>query len=308
MTAIPQPGYVLTCGDPAVKTALHVWLDASRLAWPGTIHLDVDVVDSLPVRDDPREEFPQPGLLIQAGPPDDNVRIRWTGPEAEAMVHATEPRAVIRLTREAAADLEPAERGFLLVALLFVLRRVGWYHIHCAALRDPRGRDWLFVGESRSGKSTTSAFLAGQGWSVSTDDIGFLIDDGTAVGVRGFCSPIALRDGGQSLLGTSGGLDFSRRGKAGFFTEDLGGRLVDRVSPQIILFPSVGEATTIEPIAPRAVINSLIASSLWVLFESVHAQEHLDLLSRLAAQSMSFRATLGPDLFANPSLLLELVP
>lgn len=307
MTALPQPGYVLDCGDPALQAALQAWLDESRLAWPGTIHLDVEVVDSLPVRDDPREEFPQPGLLIQAGPPDGNVRIRWTGPEAEAIVHATFPRAIIRFTREAAADLEPAERGFLLVVLLFVLRRVGWYHIHCAALCDPHGRGWLFVGQSRSGKSTTSALLAAHGWSVGTDDIGFLINDGTSVSVRGFWSTIALREGGQSLLGASGGIDLSRRGKTGFRAEDLGGRWVEQVTPEFILFPTIGEVTSIAPIAPRAVITSLIESSIWVLFESVHAQEHLDLLSRLAVQSTSFRATLGPDLFVNPSLLLDLV-
>ncbi len=307
MTAPPQPSYVLTCGDAALTAALRRWLDGSRLVWPGTLQLDVEVVDTLAPHTDSREAFPQADLLIQAGPPDGTVRIRWDAPQAEAVVHATEPRATIRMTREASAQLEPAERGFLLVTLLFMLRRIGWYHIHCAAMIDPRGRGWLFVGHSLSGKSTTSALLAGQGWSVSTDDIAFLSDDGVTVGVEGFWSPIALREGGRTLLGTTGGIEFPRRAKAGFRPEELGGHWIARVTPEIILFPSIGAATSVSPIGPRAAIKRLIESSLWVLFETVHAQEHLDLLARVATQSRAFEATLGPDLFLDPNLFQDLV-
>lgn len=307
MTTAPPPAYVLACNDASLSASLRAWLDSSRLVWPGMFHLDVEVVDALPPHTDSRETFPQSDLLIQAGPPDGTVRIRWNAPQAEAIVHATEPRATIRMTREASVQFESAERGFLLVALLFVLRRVGWYHIHCAALIDPQGRGWLFVGHSRSGKSTTSALLAAQGWSVSTDDIAFLSDDGVSVGVEGFWSPIALREGGRTLLGTTGGIDFPRRAKAGFRPEELGGRWVKRVTPEIILFPSIGDATSVSPITPNGAIKRLIESSLWVLFETVHAQEHLDLLARIATQSRSFAATLGPDLFQDPNLFQDLV-
>lgn len=307
MTAPPQPNYILTCPDAALEAALRSWLSGSRLAWPGTLHLDVEVVDVLDAHDDSRETFPQADLLIQAGPPDGTVRIRWQAPLAEAVVHATDARATIRMTREASTKLEAAERGFLLVTLLFMLRRVGWYHVHCAAMIDPRGRGWLFVGHSESGKSTTSALLAAQGWSISTDDIAFLVNDGVTVGVEGFWSPIALREGGRTLLGTTGGVEFPRRAKTGYRPEELGGSWVARVTPEIILFPSIGGTTSVAPISPRDAIKRLIESSIWVLFETVHAQEHLDLLARVATQCRPFDATLGPDLFLDPNLIQDLV-
>lgn len=307
MTAPPQPNYVLTCRDAGLTTSLRSWLDGSRLDWPGTLHLDIEMIDELAPHDDSREVFPQTDLWIQAGPPDGTVRVRWESSLAEAIVHATEAHATIRMTREAITRLEMAERGFLLVTLLFVLRRVGWYHVHCAALIDPRGRGWLLAGQSHSGKSTTCALLAREGWSVSTDDIGFLSDDGVTVGIEGFWSPIALREGGRTLLGTSGGVELSRRAKTGFSPGELGGQWIGRVTPEVVLFPSIGGTTSVSPIGPGVAIKRLIESSIWVLFETVHAQEHLDLLARIATQCRAFDATLGPDLFINPDLLQDLV-
>ena len=302
------PGYLLECDDAALALALRIWLDDSRLEWPAPFTIRASVVDALPEPDDPREAFPQPEMLIQAGPPDGTVRIRWMPGLAEAIVHATEPVATVRFTPEAVADLEAAERGFLLVMLLFVLRRIGWYHVHGAALVDPGGRGWMLVGNSKTGKSTTTALLASRGWSVGTDDIAFLRDQGSRVGVLGFRSPIALRAGGRELLGAAGGIDLGRRQKTGYLAEDLGTTWAPVVVPEIMLFPVVGERTTIEPMAPRAVLSALIQWSLWVLFEEVHAQEHLDLLGRLAGQSRCYQATLGPDLFRNPTLLQDLLP
>ena len=310
MTSRPASatGYVLDCPDPALSATLRRWLDDSHLDWPGTFHLRASIVESLPPNDDARESFPQPGILIQAGPPSGTVRIRWTDFPAEAVVHATEAAGELWLTPAAVEHLEIAERGFLLVVLLFVLRRLGWYHVHGAALTDPSGRGWMFVGNSKTGKSTTTALLATQGWAVGTDDIAFLRDEGSRVGVRGFRSPIALREGGRQLLGTGAGLDLSRRQKTGYWPEDLGGRWASIVVPEIILFPEIGERTTIKPLAPGAVLSLLVRWSMWVLFEEVHAQEHLDLLGRIAGQSRNYQATFGPDLLRNPSLLSELLP
>jgi hypothetical protein len=209
---------------------------------------------------------------------------------------------------------EMAERGFLLVMLLFVLRRLGWYHAHGAALIDPAGRGWMFVGNSKTGKSTTSALLASCGWAVTTDDIAFLERDGAQVAVRGFRSPIALREGGRELLAArgaippEGGNEMARRMKTGYTPEALGGAWTERVVPSILLFPTIGTHTSIGPMRPSEVLSELVIWSRWVLYEAIHSQQHLDLLGQLAAQSQAYRATFGPDLMANPSLLQELVP
>lgn len=313
-SALDSPaGYQLDCSDPTLEAMLRQWLDDSALKWPGAFHISAQLVPTLEAHDDTREVFHESGIDIQAGPPDETVRIRWADAPAEALVHPRSAAMELRFTPEALLRFEMAERGFLLVALLFVLRRLGWYHAHGAALIDAAGRGWMFVGNSKTGKSTTTALLASCGWAVSTDDIAFLEHDGAKVAVRGFRSPIALRDGGRDLLAArghlpEGGSEMARRMKTGYTPEALGGRWTETVVPSILLFPTIGTHTSIEPMRPSAVLSELVIWSRWVLYETLHAQQHLDLLGQLASQSQAFRATFGPDLMQNPSLLQELVP
>jgi hypothetical protein len=271
-------------------------------------------VPALADHHDEREVSHESGIDIQAGPPDGTVRIRWIDGPAEAVVHPVSAAVDLRFTPEALLHFEAAERGFLLVMLVFVLRRLGWYHAHGAALIDPAGRGWMFVGNSKTGKSTTSALLASCGWAVTTDDIAFLEHDGAKVAIRGFRCPIALRDGGSELLAArgalpaDGGSEMARRMKTGYTPEALGGSWIERVVPSILLFPTIGSHTSIAPMRPSEVLSELVIWSRWVLYEAIHSQQHLDLLGQLAAQSQAYRTTFGPDLMQNPSLLQELVP
>jgi len=199
------------------------------------------------------------------------------------------------------------------VALVFVLRRLGWYHAHGAALLDPSGRGWMLVGNGKTGKSTTTALLASRGWAVSTDDITFFERQGSRVAARGFRSSVALRSGGKELLAIAGhlpggGSERGRRGKTAYTAEELGGRWTDIVVPDVLLFPSLGPNTAVEPMRPREVLRELVTWSRWVLYEALRSQEHLDVLGLLAAQVKAYRATIGPDLIRNPSLLQDLIP
>jgi hypothetical protein len=305
--------YELDCPAPELATTLRRWLDDSGLAWPGRFSIEARMVASLPENTDPRETFPETDVAIQAGPPDQSVRVRWTTAPVEAVIHPSEPHMDLRFTPEALARFEEAERGFMLVALLFVLRRLGWYHVHGAALVDPAGRGWMFVGNSKTGKSTTTALLASHGWTITTDDIAFLERQGDQVAVRGFRSPIALRDGGRDMLAARGrlpveGTELARRKKTAFTPESLGGQWTDVVVPTTLLFPTIGEQTVIEAMRPGKVLAELVVWSRWVMYEALHSQQHLDLLGGLAAQSQVYRVTFGPDLMDNHALLQELVP
>lgn len=308
MTADPTTGrFAVESKDPALRATLTAWLRESGLQWPGLLRIEALPVAELPVVGDAREVLTQPGLTIQSGPPDNSVRICWEG-GAQARVHPTEPLATVEVLPGAFDDFERAERGFLLVVLLFVLRRVGWYHVHCAALRDPDGKGWLFVGQQMSGKSTTAALLARAGWEVATDDIAFLHREGDRVLAEGYRSPIALRSGGRELLQATGGVELARRGKSAFDAPALGGSWTTSVTPDVVVFPEVhpDTPTALEPITPREAINALIASSIWVLFEPLRAQEHLDLLGRVVSTARVFRGRFGRDLVTDPSILREL--
>lgn len=312
-TLSSPPGYHLECSDPELERALRRWLDDSCLIWPGSFRIVARLVPALEEIADARQSYPEPGVEIQAGPPHDTVRIRWTTGPAVAVVHAREPLVEVHFTPAALERFEVAERGFLLVALVFVLRRLGWYHAHGAALLDPAGRGWMLVGNCKTGKSTTTALLASHGWAVSTDDIAFLARHDARIVARGFRSPIALREGGRELLATrghlpGGGSELARRQKTAYTPEGLGGRWAERIVPEILLFPTIGTDTRVEPMRPREILSELVIWSRWVLYEALHSQEHLDVLGTLAAQATAYRTTFGPDLIQDPSLLQDLIP
>jgi hypothetical protein len=270
--------------------------------------LSIDVVDILPAGEDPRTPYRQGLAEIRAGEPLGWVQLAWPG-YAAARIEEHRPIARVLLTRDAAGDRERLFRGFLLIVLIFLWRRDGRYHVHAGVARDPEGRNWMLVGNSGSGKSTTLALLATRHWEIGTDDIAFLVDCGAAVSVQGFRDRIALRPGGIDLLGKAGGVELPRRNKTGFWPEELGARWIQAVQPDIVLFTQgLGERTRLEPAEPREILNRLIQGSLWVMFETTAATEHLELLSRIGRQARCYHAVLGPDLFTHPDALAGFLP
>jgi hypothetical protein len=56
--------------------------------------------------------------------------------------------------------------------------------------------------------------------------------------------------------------------------------------------------------APTLVaLREVVKWSMWVLYERTFAQDHLDLLGRLAGQARCYNLTLGTDLFDDPDML-----
>ena len=301
--------YSLDCPEETARHRLAGWLDGTELRWPGAFALRVAVSATCPFGDDSRPAFRQADVEIQGGgTAEAPTRVTWLSSAAVAVISAALPEAEIWLSRDAIEALPSGERSFLLVVLVFVLRRLGWFHVHGASLVDPRGRGWLFAGDSHCGKSTTTALMATQGWQVCTDDIGFVARAQGHVELRGTRARIALRSGGHALVGAHGGLPLPDRDKRGYWPADFGSTWIPVVRPDIVVFPRLGERTAVQTARPRDALSQLIRWSHWVLYEPVHAQQHLDLLSALAAQSRCFELTLGPDLFDNPALLEALVP
>ncbi len=276
---------------------------------PSSCQIRLTVVDTIGSWDDPREIFPQGDVDIRAGEPLGWVHVTWRTAAARARIDAGRPEAIVEVSREALEQFDYFLRSFLLVTLIFLWKRAGHYHVHAGTAIDPGGRGWMLIGDSCSGKSTTTALLAARGWQVSTDDIAFLTARGDRAAIVGFRSPIALRAGGFELVGRAGGIPLASRGKTGFLPEELGGRWIQTIEPEIIVFTSVGgKRTVLEPVPAAAVMAPLLHRSPWVLFEPMAAQEHLDLLARLCRQAKCYRGTLAPDLFAAPGALQDFLP
>jgi hypothetical protein len=81
----------------------------------------------------------------------------------------------------------------------FVLRLRGVVALHASAV-DIGRKAILFVGDARSGKSTTAAMLARMGYKVITEDVAALsiVDDGLSV--HAGCAEVALRPDAVELM------------------------------------------------------------------------------------------------------------
>lgn len=299
---------LVTCDDARVKDRLQSWLDASRLAPPSTITLDVHVVDAVP------EPPPVPIILrlptvdVRVSPPPLGLHLSWTCAPAAATIASDSLCASILLTETAFSQFQDCVRTLLLDVLIFLLRRTGWHHIHAAAATDPSDRGWLIVGDTHCGKSTTVALLGSLGWSVTTDDIAFLTRVGDRTSVVGYRAPIALRDDVCRRVAPNGGRRLERRAKVGYWPEELGTQWRPTVDPEFLLFTSVGGSRTrTEAIGPAQALATLVRCSPWVIAEPEHADAHLDLITRLARQTRRYRVIVGEDLFAEPRRLEELV-
>jgi len=295
------------CSDLTVRAALEAWLAGLRLAAPPGVILNVRITDE---DLDAVSEivFEQPDVRFGLGPGGRGIRLAWDHAPAFADLPAGATVASVLLSPKAVERLERCTRTFLMAVVIMLLRRTGWYHLHAATAVDPEGRGWLVTGDAKVGKSTTAALLAASGWQVGTDDAAFLERQGDRILVHTSHAPIALRDGGRRLLAKAGGVVLPDRGKVGYWPEDLGGVWTPLVSPDIVIFPTVGKArTTAEPIARSVALAELVRWSAWVMLEPDLAQDHLDVLTRLTGQARCFRVTLGRDLFARPNRLIELV-
>ena len=295
------------CSDAVVRSGLEAWLEGLRLDAPPGLAFDVTMTEVAPP---PLAEivFEQPEVRFARGPDGRGLRLHWDAAPATADVAAGSRTASIWLSPAAAQRLELCTRTFLMAALIVLLRRVGWYHLHAATAIDPEGRGWLVAGNAHAGKSTTAALLAASGWRVGTDDAAFLARRGDAVVVHTCRAPIALREDGRRLLARAGGVALPACGKVGYWPEDLGGVWTSLVEPEVIIFTSVGnDRTAARPLERPAALAELVRWSAWVMLEPDLAQQHLDLLTRLARQARCYRVTLGRDLFARPNRLIELV-
>jgi hypothetical protein len=298
----------LACSAPPLEPRLRAWLDGTRLEPPVSLTLDVRVGDPPPAPDDWHSLFQQPGVAVRSSARGSGVHLSWDVAPAVAELDATTRTARVTLSSVAIARFDECLETFFVAVLIFLLRRAGWHHIHAATAIDPEGRGWLLAGNGHSGKSTTAALFARQGWQVGTDDTAFLAPAYRAVAVVACRARIALRPDGERLLGCSAGMTLDRRHKLGYWPEELGGGFAPRVVPEVILFTAVGNGcTAATPLSARECLAELVRWSAWVMLEPDLAQEHLELMTRLARQAKSYRVTLGHDLFARPTRLRELI-
>jgi hypothetical protein len=189
----------------------------------------------------------------------------------------------------------------IIAGLLLV--RSGRTPVHAGAVVHPEtGLAWLLVGDTHSGKSTTTANLVRAGWSYLSDDYVVLsCSDSGAVMVEGWPDDFHLDEGWHSgnptgVRGTTRESDV--RPNARLEKAELAGMFFPRVDASL--------PTSVTPTAGVIALERVIRQSPWLIADPLSARGVLDMM-RSAAGKNTADIRLGRDTFANPQLLDQIV-
>lgn len=294
-----------------VESAMRRWFFEGRLDFDAELECRVTVGEvNEPVRRDAFANQRDGATVWLPSVEHPTLDIWWARHRSALSIRNGGRGVALVLAPEVADDLGSHAQWVLVTLAALTLKAAGRFHIHAASTRAPSGQGWMLVGDSGSGKSTTIGLLAALGWTISTDDVAFLerSPEGLAA-VRGFRSPVALRPEGFRLLRALGGADLGRRGKRGFWPEELGSRWEALIVPDVLVFTAIGgERTVLEPVSKGTALKELFRRSFWPLLDPSGSDEYLGLLHDVAARADCYTARLAPDLFDDPRGLEGFVP
>ena len=184
-------------------------------------------------------------------------------------------------------------------AVCAALRRFGLFELHSAGVVDPEtDRGVLIVGPSGSGKSTLALQLALAGWPyLSDDELLLSVVDG-GIEARGFRSFFAVSDETAAAVGvdktrTSEGM------KTCFEPSDVFGSLQQTsAAPEALFFISLSgeEKTRVDKLTQSETMTRLIRACPWATYDTAIAGANLNVLSKLARQTIAFDLLAGRDL------------
>jgi hypothetical protein len=204
--------------------------------------------------------------------------------------------------------------NFWCFGLLKLLRPLGIFSLHAAALADSDGVGLLLVGPSGSGKSTLAIGLIREGWKYLSDDA-VLLRDGSksieALACRRSFYVDAVRSAKYSDLSLGDEAPDSNgrsRRKVGI-DEAYPEQYVPRCIPRILIFTQIKprNTSTLLPVAQTSALHALLAQSAPQLFDRSTMAQHLELLKRLLQQTDTYELSAGRDLYRDPAKLIGLI-
>ena len=197
--------------------------------------------------------------------------------------------------------------SFILFALTEVLKGLGVYTIHAAAL-EKGGRGVLIPGFSGKGKTTCCLALLRAGYRYLSDDHPFIRESGANVELLSFPVKIDVTDKTieffPELRAAAESLHEGVR-KRYFYVEDLySQRPADCCKPALMIFPHVIDwpKSYLEPVSKSYALEHLLPQALLVFDKEVCRRE-FEVLSRLVEQVSCYRLYFGEDLLDLPRLI-----
>jgi hypothetical protein len=204
--------------------------------------------------------------------------------------------------------------NFWCFGLLKLLRSVGVYSLHAAALITPNGAGLLLVGPPESGKSTLTIGLIREGWKFLSDDA-LLLRAGShhieALACRKsfYIDAVRSHDYSDFLLGSETPDSQGRQRRNLVIDERFAGQYTTRCIPRIVIFPRVQsqDISTLTSIGGARALGILLSQSAPQLFDRSSTTAQLAVLKRLLGQTEAYELAAGLDLYHEPEKLIQFI-
>lgn len=222
----------------------------------------------------------------------------WNAAKAECRLHPNFFTAPFHL-----------QRGFLQLALLLGLGRLGIYSLHAAAL-EAEGSGVLATGDSGSGKTTLALSLLARGWKYVSDDAVLLRQDDGLITAHAYGRGFSCTAETRAHFPEAKPLRPLRKGKSLTDVEGLfPGALRLATQPRLLLLTCIGDAaeSRMEAVDAAEAVAALVRQSPAILHGRDAAAGQMVVLRALCAQIRSFRFVAGTDVLTNPAAVASLV-
>jgi hypothetical protein len=198
--------------------------------------------------------------------------------------------------------------------ILTLLRPLGYFSLHTAALASPDGAGLLIAGPSGSGKTTLAVGLIRAGWGYLSDDAALLFRRGPAVLARPLRTQFYVDGAAASSyvdlrLGREA-VDAAGGGRRQLHVDDhFASQRIGECRPTLLVFPTIVKTERSSAVRLDTVssVQRLLAASAPQLFDRCHMPEHLAMLGCLVRQAAAFHLEAGHDLYREPAGLVDLI-
>jgi HPr serine kinase-like protein len=207
-----------------------------------------------------------------------------------------------------------SRQRFWSFGLLKLLRPMGIYALHAAALVAENGLGILLVGESGTGKSTLAIGLIRAGWRYLSDEAVLLRSRSGRVEALALRKHFYVDDSASEqhadLLSQEQRPDRSGRMRRRVAIEEAyPGQRMAVSEPRLLLFPQIvrQSRSALLPITQARAVELLVAQSGPQLFDQETIAQQLATLKELLQQTTAYELRAGSDLHDDPTTLIELL-
>ena len=206
------------------------------------------------------------------------------------------------------------QSNFWAFGLLKLLRPLGLYSLHAAAVVAKQGLGLLIVGPSGSGKSTLAIGLIRHGWRYLSDDAVLLRSqtekvEALALRKHFYIDADQAPSSGELPLGEEVPDIAGRQRRRVHLEGAYPGQRLGQCLPHVLLFSRIVPQvkSSLLPIDRINVLRRLLTGSGPQLFDKATMTRHLEVLKRLVQQTVSYELRAGLDLYRDPMILMRLL-